>query len=114
VLLGVGAAAVHDGGRHFLIALAGLAGAMLLFLIQALIYPAGVGLGDVKLSGIIGLYLGWLGVRPLVGGLFLGYVLAAVVGLALLATRRANRKTQVPFGPFLLAGALIAILVSAL
>jgi leader peptidase (prepilin peptidase)/N-methyltransferase len=113
VLLGAAALGVPDGGRRFVVALIGLAAAWLLFLIQALIYPAGIGWGDVKLSGVLGLYLGWLGVTALVAGLFLGYVLAAVVGLVLLATRRATRRSQIPFGPFLLAGTLIAIVLSA-
>jgi leader peptidase (prepilin peptidase) / N-methyltransferase len=114
VLLGVAALAVPDGGHHFLVALIGLAAAWLLFLIQALIYPAGIGWGDVKLSGVLGLYLGWLGVGALVAGLFLGYLLAALVGLVLLAARRATRRSQIPFGPFLLAGTLIAIVLSQL
>jgi leader peptidase (prepilin peptidase) / N-methyltransferase len=111
-LLGIAALTTHNGAHHFLIALAGLGAASLLFLLQALIYPAGIGLGDVKLSGLLGLYLGWLGVRALVAGLFLGYLLAAVVGVALLATRKATRKSQVPFGPFLVAATLITILAS--
>ena len=112
VLLGAAALAVPDGGRRFVVALIGLAAAWLLFLIQALIYPAGIGWGDVKLSGVLGLYLGWLGVTALVAGLFLGYLLAALAGLGLLAARRATRKSQLPFGPFLLAGTLIAIVAS--
>ena len=112
VLLGAAALAVPDGGRRFVVALIGLAAAWLLFLIQALIYPAGIGWGDVKLSGVLGLYLGWLGVSALVAGLFLGYLLAALAGLGLLAARRATRKSQLPFGPFLLAGTLIAIAAS--
>ena len=114
LLLGVAAVATPDGPRHFLVALTGLAAAWLLFFLQALSYPAGIGWGDVKLSGIVGLYLGWLGVGALVAGLFLGYLLAAVVGLALLAARRASRKSQLPFGPFLLAGTLTVILMSGL
>jgi leader peptidase (prepilin peptidase) / N-methyltransferase len=114
VLLGVAALTTPGGARHFLVALIGLAAAWLLFFLQALIYPAGIGWGDVKLSGVLGLYLGWLGVGALVAGLFLGYLLAAVVGLALLAARRVSRKSQLPFGPFLLAGTLIVILISGL
>ena len=110
-LLGVAALAVPHGGHRFLVALIGLAAAWLLFLIQALIYPAGIGWGDVKLSGVLGLYLGWLGVEALVAGLFLGYLLAALVGLVLLAARRATRRSQIPFGPFLLGGTLVAILL---
>jgi leader peptidase (prepilin peptidase) / N-methyltransferase len=109
-LLGL-ATLTAPGPSPFEIGLIGMATAGFLFLLQALIYPKGVGWGDVKLSGLIGLYLGWLGLRTLVSGLFLGYVLAALVGLILLATRRATRRSQVPFGPFMLAGALIAIAV---
>jgi leader peptidase (prepilin peptidase) / N-methyltransferase len=109
-LLGV-ATLTGAGPSPFEKSLIGLGVAVLLYGLQALIYPAGIGWGDVKLSGLIGLYLGWLGVRTLVSGLFLGYLLAAVVGLILLATRRATRRSQVPFGPFMLAGALIAIAV---
>lgn len=112
VLLGVAAPAVPDGERHFLVGLIGLAAAWLLFLIQGLIYPAGIGWGDIKLSGFLGLYLGWLGVGALVAGVFLGYLLAALAGLALLAARRATRKSLLPFGPFLLLGTLIAIILS--
>ena len=114
VLLGAAALTSPGGSRHYLTALAGLAAAWLLFVLQALIYPAGIGWGDVKLSGILGLYLGWLGAGPLIEGLFAGYLLAAVAGLALLAARRASRKSMLPFGPFLLAGTLIAILLSGL
>ena len=114
VLLGAAALAGPDGARHFLTALAGMAGAWLFFLLQALIYPAGIGWGDVKLSGLLGLYLGWLGVGALVTGLFAGYLLAAVAGVALLAARRASRKSLLPFGPFLLAGTVIATLLSGL
>jgi leader peptidase (prepilin peptidase)/N-methyltransferase len=114
VLLGAAALGAPDGGRRFLTALIGLAAAWLFFVLQALIYPAGIGWGDVKLSGLLGLYLGWLGLGTLVTGLVLGYVLAAVAGLALLAARRATRRSQVPFGPFLLAGTLAAIVISGL
>ena len=113
ILLGVAALTGPDGARHVLTALAGLAGAWLFFLLQALIYPAGIGWGDVKLSGLLGLYLGWLGAGALITGLFAGYLLAAVAALALLAARLASRKSLLPFGPFLLAGTLIAILLSA-
>ena len=59
--LGLAALLLPGGGRHFLSALAGMVVAWALFLLQVLIYPAGLGGGDVKLSGLLGLYLGWLG-----------------------------------------------------
>ena len=62
--LGLAALLLPGGGRHFLSALAGMAVAWALFLLQVLIYPAGLGGGDVKLSGLLGLYLGWLGLGP--------------------------------------------------
>jgi len=111
-LLGLAAVALPGGGRQFLGALAGMGLALAFFLLQAVLYPAGMGWGDVKLAGLLGLYLGWLGLTALAAGLFLGYLLAAATGLALIAVGRAGRKTQLPFGPFLLAGALAAIVLS--
>ncbi len=113
-LLGLASLILPGGGREFLSALAGMVLAGTVFLIQVLVYPSGLGWGDVKLSGLLGLYLGWLGVSALVGGLFLGYLLAAATGLALMAARRATRKSHVAFGPFLLAGTLAAVLLTGL
>jgi leader peptidase (prepilin peptidase)/N-methyltransferase len=89
---------------------AGLAG---FFLAVALSYPAGMGLGDVKLSGLIGAVLGYLSVAALVLGGFLGFLLGALVGVAVLASGRGGRKTAIPFGPFMVAGALLAIFIAA-
>jgi len=69
-----------------------------------------MGFGDVKLAGVLGLYLGWLGWAEVVSGGFLGFLFGGVIGLGLMAVRRAGRKSQIPFGPFMLAGALVAIL----
>ncbi len=123
-LLGFAALLLPGGAGHFLGALAGLALAWGVFLLQVLLYPAGLGWGDVKLAGLLGLYLGWLGggwlggswldQGALIAGLFLGYVFAAAAGLALIAGRRASRKSRLPFGPYLLAGTLSAILLSSL
>lgn len=72
-----------------------------------LVYPDGLGAGDVKLAGFIGLMLGWPLVLP---GLFLGFAIAAVVSIALLATRRAGLKSYIPYAPFLVVGAYLALL----
>jgi leader peptidase (prepilin peptidase) / N-methyltransferase len=77
----------------------------------ALAYPAGMGFGDVKLAGVLGLYLGWLGWGELVVGAFLGFLLGGVWGVALLLARRAGRKSAIPFGPFMLGGALLGVFV---
>jgi leader peptidase (prepilin peptidase)/N-methyltransferase len=106
VALGVAAPFVAHGAGHLAHAAIGLACASAFYLILALVYPVGIGWGDVKLSGLLGLYLGWIGFAALVIGLAAGFVLAAVAGLALLATGRATRTSQIAFGPYMLAGAL--------
>ncbi len=74
------------------------------------ISPRGMGLGDVKLAFVLGLYLGWLGWGEVFLGLFLGFLLGALIGVLLIATHLRSRKDHVPFGPFLAAGTLIAII----
>jgi leader peptidase (prepilin peptidase)/N-methyltransferase len=69
-----------------------------------------MGFGDVKLAGVLGLTLGWLGWGQLAIGGFLGFFLGAVVGGLLMLLGRARRKSKIPFGPFMLVGALLAIL----
>ncbi len=108
LLLLAPAAAAPDWGAYLRAWLAALVLFGLYFLL-ALIYPAGMGFGDVKLAGVLGLYLGWLGWGPLVVGAFLGFVFGAVVGAALLLVRKAKVKSTFPFGPFMLAGALVAV-----
>jgi Flp pilus assembly protein protease CpaA len=112
VLLGLAALWLPDGAGHLVRGLAGLAIAWLFFVLQALIYPAGVGWGDVKLSGVLGLYLGWFGTSALLAGLLGGYLLAALTGTGLLLAGRATRKSLLPFGPFLLASTMTVILVA--
>ena len=114
LLLAVGALAIPGGPRHFLSALAGMAAAWLFFALLAFVHPAGLGWGDVKLSGVLGLYLGWLGAAALAAGLLGAFVLAALAGLGLIAAGRATRKSQIPFGPFMLASAIAVIAASGL
>jgi leader peptidase (prepilin peptidase)/N-methyltransferase len=80
------------------------------YFLLALVYPKGMGFGDVKLAGVLGLYLGWLGWAEVVTGGFLGFLFGGVGGVLLIAVRRAGRKSMIPFGPYMLAGALVAIL----
>ena len=75
----------------------------------AALFPQALGYGDVKLLGLLGLLLGWFGWGVLMAGVFLGLLTGALVSLALLATRRAGWRTAVPFGPPLLAGAVLAL-----
>jgi leader peptidase (prepilin peptidase) / N-methyltransferase len=104
--------AIAEGGWHsYLRALIGAAILFVGYFVLAFAYPAGMGFGDVKLAGVLGLYLGWLGWGELAVGAFLGFLLGGVWGAALLIARRAGRKSAIPFGPFMLAGALLAVFV---
>ncbi len=85
---------------------AGASGFTFLF-VAALAYPAGMGMGDVKLAGVMGVYLG-LSVVP---GLFAAFLTGTVVGLVIVAREGAGaRKKGVPFGPFLALGGLVGLL----
>lgn len=110
VLLGIAAVTGHDGAPAIRAAV-GMAAYYGLFAALRLAYPKGMGFGDVKLAGVLGLYLGWLGYGVLFVGYFTGALLGGVVGIALLASKRAGRGTRVPYGPFMVAGALVAVFV---
>jgi leader peptidase (prepilin peptidase)/N-methyltransferase len=73
----------------------------------------GLGFGDVKLAVLLGGYLGWLGWPEVILGAALPWLVNGPVILVLLLTRRINRKSSVPFGPAMLAGALLAILTTS-
>jgi leader peptidase (prepilin peptidase)/N-methyltransferase len=113
-LLGVAAPYVAGGAGRFTHALIGMAAAVAFFGVLALLSPSGIGLGDVKLAGPLGAYLGWLGAAALAVGLVGAWLLAAVTGLGLMLAHRADRKTQIPFGPFLIAETLGVVLASGL
>jgi leader peptidase (prepilin peptidase)/N-methyltransferase len=99
-------------GRHVLVqGVVGGAAAFIFFFAVALIAPAGMGMGDVKLSFMIGLALGFFaGWRLVFLGFFVAFLVGAVVGVGLVATGKAGRKSAVPFGPFMALGAVIAVL----
>ncbi|MET7695141.1 A24 family peptidase [Streptomyces sp. NPDC005483] len=78
-----------------------------------LINPRGFGFGDVKLAPALGTVLGWYGWGILLIGTFAGFLLGALHGLGLILARRAGRKTAIPFGPSLLAGAFVGILLGS-
>jgi leader peptidase (prepilin peptidase)/N-methyltransferase len=72
-----------------------------------------LGFGDVRLAVLLGLFLGWLGWAEVVWGALLPWLVNVPVVLAALLTRRADRKSRLPFGPPMLAGALLAIVLPA-
>jgi leader peptidase (prepilin peptidase)/N-methyltransferase len=93
-----------------------VAGAAILWLFYFVLrfaYPPGMGFGDVKLAGVLGMYLGYLGWGHLFAGTFLAFLLGGLWSLALLAARRGTLKSSIPFGPFMLAGTAAAMLLPA-
>lgn len=93
-----------------------VAGAAILWLFYFVLrfaYPPGMGFGDVKLAGVLGMYLGYLGWGHLFAGTFLAFLLGGLWSIALLAARRGTLKSSIPFGPFMLAGAAAAMLLPA-
>jgi leader peptidase (prepilin peptidase) / N-methyltransferase len=108
-LLGLAAAADGNGWRYGRTLLGGVAFFAFLLVLNIL-YPKGMGMGDVKLAFSLGLYLGWLGWGQVFLGGFLAFLLGAVVGLGLIATKIKSRKDVVPFGPFLALGTMLTVL----
>ncbi|WP_284981055.1 A24 family peptidase [Arthrobacter sp. efr-133-TYG-118] len=113
--LSAGAAgSAPDGGASFLgvPALGIVAGGAVLwvfYFILRLVYPPGMGFGDVKLAGVLGLYLGYLGWAHLFAGTFAAFLFGGLWSLGVLAARRGTLKSSIPFGPFMLAGAAAAM-----
>ncbi|MBD7916840.1 prepilin peptidase [Cellulomonas sp. Sa3CUA2] len=109
-LLAVAAAGTGDWSSYLR---AVVCGALLwaFYLLLVLVYPRGMGLGDVKLAGVLGMYLGWAGWGAFAVGTFGAFLVGGVFSLGLLATRRAGRKTGIPFGPWMLIGAALGIVV---
>jgi leader peptidase (prepilin peptidase)/N-methyltransferase len=93
-------------GSALVTAAIGWLGGFAFFFVQWYLYPRGLGYGDVRLSGLLGMALGWLGPVPLVLGIFVGFALGAVGGGLLSMLRVFNRK-HCPFGPFMVLGALL-------
>ncbi|QXE34941.1 A24 family peptidase [Streptomyces sp. GMY02] len=113
VLLGAAALLPGAGGSWTDALLGGLALGACYFLLF-LINPNGMGFGDVKLALSLGVALGWYGWPVLFVGAFAGFLLGAVYGLGLVLLRRASRKSAIPFGPFMITGALIGLLLGGL
>ena len=105
----VAAALVADEPQRIWWAAVGGGGALAFFLALYLGWSGGMGDGDVRLAGLLGMYLGWIGLSHVPIGLFLGFLLGAVIGVVVLARNGGDRKAAVPFGPFMAAGAMIAV-----
>ncbi|MEO7127178.1 MAG: prepilin peptidase [Nakamurella sp.] len=106
-------AAAWSSGDWWALGRAGI-GAVALFafyLLLVLVYPAGMGWGDVKLAGVLGGVLAYVSWAALVVGAFAGFVFGAVVAVGLIASRRGTGKTALPFGPFMLLGVVAGVVL---
>ena len=92
--------------------LGGMAALAALYWLLWFIHPAGMGWGDVKIAGLVGLHLGFAGPVVVVAGTLAAFLASSAYGVVLLALRRATRRTQIPFGPFMIGGALAVLLAA--
>jgi leader peptidase (prepilin peptidase) / N-methyltransferase len=108
-LLLVASLGVGDLGRlgRALLAAAAVGG---FFFLLALVSPRGMGLGDVKLALTLGLALGWLSWGAVAVGVFAAFLLGGLAGLGGMLALGLSRKSLLPFGPWLVAGALLGVL----
>ena len=112
-LLAIAVPWVPHGPLHFVYAVLGMIGALVLYFVLWLVNPNGMAWGDVKLSGTLGLLLGWLGVSAWLTGLAAAGVFGALYAVYLAVLGRQKVRAAFPFGPFMCLGALAGVLVSA-
>ena len=107
-LLIVAAGMTNDWHRLLIAALCAV-GWFVLFFIINFASPRALGFGDVRLAPILGLGLGWLGIRFVILGFFAANLVGAIIGLALIAAKKMSREQPIPYGVFLAIGAGIAL-----
>ena len=108
----LGVAAVGEGEYRPLLRAAAAGAALWVFYFTLrVINPRGMGYGDVKLAGVLGMYFGWFGWGEVALGTFLGFAVGGVAGIGLMLAGRAGRKTQIPFGPYMIVGAWLGLAV---
>ena len=116
-VLGAPLLVLASAGTHhwsaLLGALIGGAVAFIAFFTLFFAVPKGIGFGDVRLAGLCGGFLGWMGYREVIVGFLISFIVAGVPAAVLLAMHKVNRRTQIPFGPFLAAGTVITVLFGA-
>jgi leader peptidase (prepilin peptidase)/N-methyltransferase len=102
-------AALGDGWSHLAGAAIGAVALFVVYAIPAFLRPGAMGMGDVKLAGVLGAFLGWIGADAWAVGTIAGFLIGGLVGVGFILAGR-GRGARVPFGPWLLAGAWIGIL----
>jgi leader peptidase (prepilin peptidase)/N-methyltransferase len=108
ILLSIAAISQHDLSALLRSGI-GTAALFTAYFALAFAYPAGMGLGDVKLAGIVGGVLAFISYQTLLVGAFAAFFFGSLIGLLVVLTRRGTRKSAVPFGPFMILGALLAL-----
>lgn len=108
VLLGLASWSAGDATSLLRMAVGGL-GLFGLYFVLMVAKPGGMGFGDTKLAGVLGMVLGWLGWGPLVVGAFGAFVIGGVFSAVLMATGRARLSSAIPFGPWMVAGAAAGV-----
>jgi leader peptidase (prepilin peptidase)/N-methyltransferase len=109
VLLSAAALLEHEPSR-LLRAGVGMVALYALYFVLMTVRKGGMGFGDVKLAGVLGMFLGFLGWGPLVVGAFLAFLLGGVGGIGLMLFGGVGRKARIPFGPYMVAGAVVAVM----
>lgn len=112
-LLALASWAPGDGSDWGALVRALIAGAALFafYFLAMAVYPAGMGFGDVKLAGVLGLYLGWVGWGAVLIGWFSAFLLGGLFALGLVVAGRAGRGSGIPLGPWMLLGAGVGVTV---
>jgi leader peptidase (prepilin peptidase)/N-methyltransferase len=113
VLLGIalaGASWADDDWHRFWVAAVCGVGTFVIFFVLWFAYPRGLGFGDVRLAGVIGVALGWLGLWHLYLGLLSAFFFGAVIGIVVMIVNNSGRKTRIRFAPALAAGAAVSVL----
>ncbi len=111
VVLLAGSGALAGSGDAALRVFIGGAALWVVYRVLHLVYPTGMGYGDVRLSAMLGAYLAWLGYGALVVGAFAGFLLGALGGVTLMLLRGAGLKATIPYGPYMLAGTWLGLVV---
>ena len=102
-------AVVYGSWHSYWVAWAFAGGWFALFFVLNLASPRVLGFGDVRLAPLLGLGLGWLGWRYVILGFFAANLIGAVIGMALIAMKRIERQSRIPYGVFLALGTAVAV-----